>query len=106
MEGSKGGLPLTMSPRREILENLDDNRSATVLTAIDFSKAFNRVTYQACLQQFAKHGSSTEVLKLLEVFLCGRTMSVRVKNDYHHYYRSLEAALRVVSWMSFLLNID
>ena len=39
---------------QEICENAEDYRSATVLTAIDYSKAFNRVSYQHCLEAFRK----------------------------------------------------
>ena len=56
-----------------ILSDIEDNQAGTVLTAIDFSKGFNRVSHQHCLQSFAKHGSSTEVLRLLATFLQGRT---------------------------------
>ena len=63
---------------QEICENAEDYRSATVLTAIDYSKAFNRVSYQHCLEAFRKKGASTQTLRLLATFLTNRTMSVRV----------------------------
>ena len=65
-----------------ILEDLEDNRSATVLTSIDFSKGFNRVSHQHCLKAFASHGASTPVLALLATFLQDRTMSVRINKDF------------------------
>ena len=49
---------------QEILENLDDYRAGTVVTSIDYSKAFNRMSYQACLSALATKGASREVLKL------------------------------------------
>ena len=35
---------------QRILEDLDDYRAATVVTSIDYSKAFNRMSYQKCLE--------------------------------------------------------
>ena len=57
---------------------LEDNRSAVVLTSVDFSKAFNRLEHGSCLQAFAKKGLSTQIIKLLAGFMCGRTMTVKV----------------------------
>ena len=67
---------------QEICENAEDYRSATVLTAIDYSKAFNRVSFQHCLEAFRKKGASTPVLKLIASFLSNRTMSVKVGNEW------------------------
>ena len=67
---------------QEICENAEDYRSATVLCAIDYAKAFNRLSYQHCLEAFRKKGSSTPVLKLIATFLTNRTMSVRVGNTW------------------------
>ena len=65
---------------QEICENAEDFRSATVLTAIDYSKAFNRVSFQHCLEALRRKGASTPVLKLVASFLTNRTMTVRVGN--------------------------
>ena len=67
---------------QEILSNADDNRSATVLTAVDFVKAFNRVSHQACLAAFARKGASTQVLQLVATFLSKRSMTVRIGNEF------------------------
>ena len=67
---------------QEILSNADDNRSASVLTAVDFAKASNRVSHQACLSAFAKKGASTQTLQLIATFLSKRSMTVRVGNDF------------------------
>ena len=37
---------------QDIAEDLEDNMAATVLTAIDFAKAFNRMSFQHCLRFF------------------------------------------------------
>ena len=63
---------------QEVCENAEDYRCATVLTAIDYSKAFNRVSFQHCLEAFRKKGASTPILQIFASFLSNRTMSVRV----------------------------
>ena len=64
----------------EICENCEDYRSGTVLTAIDYAKAFNRVSYQECLKSFQDKGASNSIIRLLATFLTNRTMSVKVGN--------------------------
>lgn len=61
----------------QITDHLEDQRAATVLTAIDYSKAFNRLEHGAVLRQFKKAGASTQILSLLASFLIGRTMTVK-----------------------------
>ena len=56
--------------------------SGTVLTSIDYTKAFNRLSFQHCLRAFAKQGASTPILRLLATFLTGRSMSVRVSSTW------------------------
>ena len=67
---------------QNICSNLEDYRSSTVLTAIDYAKAFNRLSFQKCLQSFKKKGASSPVLRLLAAFLKGRTMRVRVGSQW------------------------
>ena len=67
---------------QEICSNAEDYRSATVLTAIDYAKAFNRVSFQHCLEAFRSKGASTPVLRLLASFLTNRTMTVRVGEQW------------------------
>ena len=54
--GVKGcGVPhLLVDLWDEVLTNLEDARAATMLTAIDYAKAFNRLSFQHCLAAFAK----------------------------------------------------
>ena len=61
-----------------MLEDLDDYRAATVVTSIDYSKAFNRMSFQECLRSLAKKGASTPVLQLIATFLTNRRMVVKV----------------------------
>ena len=67
---------------QKICANAEDYRSATVLTGIDYVKAFNRVSYQHCLAAFKKKSASTPIIRLIATFLTNRTMSVRVGKSW------------------------
>ena len=61
----------------EILRGLENGKSAVNLTAIDFSKAFNRLDHNACLRALARRGASNQTLRMVYLFLENRTMLVR-----------------------------
>ena len=61
-----------------VLQDLEDYGAATVITSVDYSKAFNRMSYQYCLQALARNGASTNLLKLIATFLTDSTMTVKV----------------------------
>ena len=61
-----------------ILETLEDSRAASVITSIDYSKAFNRLDFLHCLEALASKGASTEIIAIIGSFLTSRTMSVKV----------------------------
>ena len=63
---------------QKVLENAEDYRAATVITSIDYSKAFNRMSYQECLTALARNGASSPVLELIATFLTDRVMMVKV----------------------------
>ena len=67
---------------QDICSNLEDHRCSTVLTAIDYAKAFNRLSYQKCLESFHQKGASSSVLRLLACFLSGRHMTVRAGSTW------------------------
>ena len=67
---------------QDIAEDLEGRRAATVVTAIDFAKAFNHLSYQHCLRSFAANGASNGVLRLLATFLSNRNMTVRVGSTW------------------------
>ena len=67
---------------QQVLENLEDPRAASLLTSIDYSKAFNRLDYAACLKALKSKGASTETLRILASFLTDRTMTVKVGNAF------------------------
>lgn len=52
----------------DITTAMEDNRAGVVLSALDFSKAFNRLDHAKCLQAFAKRGSFSKILSLLGSF--------------------------------------
>ena len=62
---------------QKILENAEDYRAGTVVTSIDYSKAFNRMGYQECLAALARNGASTPVIEQIATFLTDRQMSVK-----------------------------
>ena len=61
-----------------ILESLEDPRAASVLTSIDYAKAFNRLDFLHCLRSLAAKGASSELLQIVSSFLTSRTMAVKV----------------------------
>ena len=67
---------------QEICENAEDYRSATVICAIDYSKAFNRMSFQHCLEALRKKNASSPIIKLIASFLSNRTMTVRVGKSW------------------------
>ena len=64
-----------------ITEHLEDTRAASVLTSIDYSKAFNRVEHLPLLKSFVNKGAPTQIVRLLASFLSGRQMTVRMVNS-------------------------
>ena len=62
----------------DITDHLEDLRAASVLTAIDYSKAFNRVEHLPLLNTFTNKGMPTQLIQILAGFLSKRTMSVKL----------------------------
>ena len=61
-----------------VLEHLEDPRAASLLTSIDYAKAFNRLDFSQCLGALAGKGASSEIISLVASFLTSRTMAVKV----------------------------
>ena len=61
-----------------VLEDLDDNRSAVTVMTIDYQKAFNRMDHNKCVQALADKGASTQSIRVAASFLEGRTMRAKV----------------------------
>ena len=65
-----------------ILNGLEDNHGSVNLISIDYAKAFNRMSHQACLKAFYKKGASNQSLNLIAAFLSNRRMSVKINSSY------------------------
>ena len=63
---------------QQVLENLEDPKAASMLTSIDYSKAFHRLNYAACLRSLKAKGASTKSLRIIASFLTDRKMAVKV----------------------------
>ena len=63
---------------QQVLENIEDQRASSLLTSIDYSKAFNRLDFAVCLKAMKAKGASAEILKIISSFLTGRVMRVKV----------------------------
>ena len=67
---------LLINIMQDICENAEDYCAATVIASIDYSKAFNWLSFQHCLR--AKKGVSRGIIRLIATFLSNRLMPVRV----------------------------
>ena len=61
----------------EVMEGLEEEKSAVSIMSIDFSKAFNRLEHQACLKALARRGASNQTLRMIYNFLHNRTMVIK-----------------------------
>ena len=61
----------------EILLGLENARSAVNIMSVDFSKAFNCLQHQACLQALARRGASNQTIRMIFNFLKDRRMVVK-----------------------------
>ena len=59
---------------QQVLENIEDPRASSLLTSIDYSKAFNRLDFNHCLESLAMKGASNKLLNIIGSFLSGRQM--------------------------------
>lgn len=65
-----------------ILRGLENNRGSVNLISINFAKAFNRMSHQACLKSFKKKGASQGTINLIASFLTSRQMSIKVGQSW------------------------
>ena len=64
------------------MRGLEEPSSAVSLISIDFSKAFNSVNHNVCLNALVRGGASTESLKIVAAFLTRRRMVFKVNNTF------------------------
>ena len=67
---------------QKICTDLEDCRAGSVITSIDYAKAFNRLSFQECLRALARKGASMDIIAVLASFLSNRTMSVRIEQEW------------------------
>lgn len=63
-----------------IHEALDNERSAVNLISIDFAKAFNSMSHQACIKALESSSATTHMTRLVGSFLMNRQMQFRAGN--------------------------
>ena len=67
---------------QQVLQNIEDPRAASLLMSIDYSKAFDRLNFAACLKSLKAKGASSESLRIKGSFLTDRKMTVKVGNCF------------------------
>ena len=87
---------------QNILENLDDPRAGSLITSIDYSKAFNRLDFSCCLKALQEKGVCQELLNIVASFLTGRTMTVKVGSSFSAH-RTVEGGVPQGSLLGVLL---
>ena len=63
-----------------IHRSLETPGAAVGMMAVDFHKAFNRMSHRACLDSLTRLGASRHSVDLINAFLHGRRMQVKVEN--------------------------
>lgn len=63
---------------QKVLENIEDPRAGSLLTSIDFSKAFNRLDFSYCIKCLKTKGADTNLVRIIASFLSSRVMRVKV----------------------------
>ena len=67
---------------QQAMENLEDQRAASVLTSIDYSKAFNRLDFNHCVRSLSARGATSAMVNLVASFLSDRVMMVKVGETF------------------------
>lgn len=67
---------------QNICSNAEDYTNTTVIAAVDYAKAFNRMSYQECLLAFKRKGASSTIMRLISTFLTNRTMTVKAGSTW------------------------
>ena len=88
-----------------ITKDLEDNRAASVITAIDYSKAFNRPEHLPCLKALEKKGAGNGLIGIIASFLHQRQMTVRIGEEKSDLLQVNAGAPQGSVLGSFLLNV-
>ena len=71
---------------QKTLENIEDPRAGSLLTSIDYSKAFNRLDYGHCIQCLVAKGANCNLVRIIASFLTDRVMRVKVDSTLYHHW--------------------
>ena len=63
---------------QKVLENIEDPRAGSLLTSIDYAKAFNRLDYSHCIKCLKAKGADPNLIRIVASFLSDRVMRVKV----------------------------
>ena len=63
---------------QKVLENKEDPRACSLITSIDYSKAFNRLNYNHCVRCLIAKGADVNLVQIVASFLSNRVMRVKV----------------------------
>ena len=74
---------------QKIIDSLEKEKTAVSMISIDFSKAFNRMSHNVCINELAERGASTETIHLVAAFLNNRSMRVKVNQSFSTQRRVL-----------------
>ena len=66
---------------QSVLENIKDPRAGSLLTSIDFAKAFNRLDFSHCIRSLTNRGTDSNLTRIIASSLSGRVMRVKVGSD-------------------------
>ena len=66
---------------QKTLENIEDSRAGSLITTIDYAKAFNRLDFNHCVRRLAMKGASNFLVRLVASFLSDRIMRVKVGSE-------------------------
>ena len=67
-----------------VLSSLEEREVAANLISVDFSKAFNRMDHQKCIEALAELGADEQAIKWVSAFLYNHTMSVKIGENLSH----------------------
>ena len=66
---------------QNVLENIEDPRAGSLLTSIDFAKAFNRLNFSHVIKCLRVKGADLNLVRIVASFLSGRVMRVKVGSE-------------------------
>ena len=66
---------------QKVLENIEDPRAGSLITSIDYSKAFNRLNYGHCIECLIAKGADRNLIRIIASFLTSRVMRVKVGSN-------------------------